>query len=140
MTLVEVLVAMLVLSLGALGMVSLGTVAARAQQAALFRHRAVSAADDLIARIRANPAGAAAYAGKPVAGRCSSGEAPANACSPAALAAHELAEWRDHHVSLLPGGAAEVEFVSDGNPPTVRIALRWTVRGKSSSLRREVYP
>ena len=138
--LVIVLVALLVLSLGALGMVALGTMAARIQQTAVFHHRAVSAADDLAARIRANPAGAAAYGGTPVIGSCSSGEVPADICPPAALAAHDLAEWRDHHLPLLPAGTAEVEFLPDGAPPTVRIALRWTVRGMASSLRREVYP
>lgn len=140
MTLVEVLVAMFVLSFGALGMISLGAVAARDQQLALFHYRAVSAVDDLAGRIRANPAGAAAYAAAPAFGGCSSGDIPAEPCDPAVLASHDLAEWRASHLPGLPAATIDVEFDASVTPPTTSIALSWTVRSMTQSLQREVLP
>lgn len=137
MTMLEVLIAMLVLSFGALGMISLGTIAARDQQLALFHHRAVAAADDLLARVRANPGGIAAYAGDPVAGQCSSSGSAAIACTPAAMAAHDLFEWRAHHLAGLPSGTAEILFDPGGAPPGLRIAIGWSVRGSPQVLTRE---
>lgn len=140
LTLVEVLVAMLVLSFGALGMISLGVVAARDQQLALFHHRAVSAVEDLADRIKANPAGAMAYAAAPDLGNCSSSESPAAACDPVTLASHDLAQWRAAHLPGLPASTADIEFDADGSPPAVRIELAWMVRGTALTMRREMLP
>jgi type IV pilus assembly protein PilV len=140
LTLLEVLVAMLVLSFGALGMVSLGSIAARDQQLALFHHRAVVAVEDLSGRLRANPSGAAAYAGAPSSGQCSSFGSPAVPCDPTALAAHDLSEWQDHHLAGLPAGTAGISIATDEGRSAVRIALAWTVRGRTYHLEREVPP
>jgi len=59
-TLIEVLIAVLVLSIGLLGLAALQTGALRVGQKAELRTRAVLAASDMVERMRANPAGTAA--------------------------------------------------------------------------------
>lgn len=59
-TLFEVMIALLVLSIGLLGLAALQTVALRTGQAADMRTRATHAAVDMLERMRANPAGVAA--------------------------------------------------------------------------------
>lgn len=59
-TLLEVMTALLVLSIGLLGLAALQTSGLRTAQQADMRTRAVQAASDMVERMRANPAGTAA--------------------------------------------------------------------------------
>ena len=61
-SLVEVLVALIVLSVGMLGIASLYVDSLRAGRTALLRTQAVFLATDMADRIRANPTAGAAYA------------------------------------------------------------------------------
>ena len=60
-TLIEALIAFVILSVGLLGIVSLQTLAKTSQHLAIQHTRAVTIADAIVERIRANPAGVAAY-------------------------------------------------------------------------------
>ncbi|MEH6592792.1 MAG: type IV pilus modification protein PilV [Halioglobus sp.] len=100
-TLIEALIAFLILSVGLLGIVSLQAMAKTSQHQAIQRTRAVSLADALIERIRVNPAGVETYnigTAAPV-GSASLGmtEPTANcrdaACTPVELATHDLWAW-----------------------------------------------
>jgi len=107
-TLIEALIAFVLLSVGLLGIVSLQAMAKSSQQLALQHTRAVTIADAIVERIRVNPAGSAVYnigTGSPV-GVTPMGEPSpdcgAAACDPDELAAHDLWAWEQ---ALLGAGA-----------------------------------
>ena len=107
-TLIEALIAFVLLSVGLLGIVSLQAMAKASQQLALQHTRAVTIADAVVERIRVNPAGIAVYnigTGSPVGVTPMAEPSPdcgAAACTPAELAAHDLWAWEQ---ALLGAGA-----------------------------------
>lgn len=139
-TLLETLVALLVLAVGAMGLLSLAGVSTRSQQEALFRIRAVAAFDDLAGRVRANPAGLAAYAGEQAAGDCRSGQSRASACDPAQLAADDLSEWRSRHIAILPAGTALLNYSNLGGLSSLDVRIGWRSRDGAHVLDRRVFP
>lgn len=98
-TLIEVLVAFLILSVGLLGVVGLMMHAKVSQHQAVQRTRAVELADAMIERIRINPSAIATYniGLSPVDVNADDPEpAPdcvSSACNPSQLAAHDLWSW-----------------------------------------------
>lgn len=139
-TLLEVLVAIVVLSLGLLGLAGLQAASLRNNQVALQRSIAAQQAQDMADRIRANQAGVAAGAydnltavtpGNP--------GCIATGCTPANLAITDHRQWNLTNAVLLPGGVGEVDCVqgpgnacsNDANlVRTFRITVRWTERGE----------
>ena len=100
-TLLEVLIALLVLSIGLLGLAALQTTGLRSNQMATMRTLATQDAYDITDRMRANPKGVTA--GEYVIGRT---DAPGDT-SATGTALTDLTEWRDS-VNRLPGGASEI--------------------------------
>lgn len=115
-SLVEVLVALVVLSVGMLGIAALYVESLRSTRTALIRSQAVILAADMGERIRANRDAGAAYT-KAVDsegtfnGACNQGGA---GCTPAQMAAHDIAIWYDMLDSRagtptsLPGGRCSI--------------------------------
>jgi type IV pilus assembly protein PilV len=107
-TLIEALIAFVILSVGLLGIVSLQAMAKTSQHLALQHTRAVTLADAIVERIRVNPAGMAVYnigTGSPAGVTPSSEPDPdcrSAACTPEQLAAHDLWAWEQ---ALLGAGA-----------------------------------
>lgn len=98
LSMIELLVAVLVLAIGVLGITALQMVSLQNNRGALFRAEAVQLAYDMMDRIRANPQGAvpgAAYdglgltAGPPGAANC-----VANGCSQAQMVTFDQALWK----------------------------------------------
>jgi len=134
--LVEVLVAMLVVSAGVLAMAGLLATASRYGKTSEFRAVATLLASDMADRIRANkdalrsnvvPPGSAtvynvtgdysSWADEPNApGAC----ANVNECTAAELAARDIAEWSRSVFSNLPGGAGYVSVAQVGAPGGLR--------------------
>jgi type IV pilus assembly protein PilV len=114
-TLVEALVALVVLSIGMLGIAALYMETLRASRSALYRTEAVTMAADLADRIRANRNPADAYTG-----------AGLNA-----IALADLADW-NAVVATLPDGAGEIRFVNGlgAIPSTYIIRVSWTEVGQ----------
>ena len=99
-TLLEVLIALLVLSIGLLGLAALQTTGLRSNQMASMRTLATQFTYDITDRMRSNPAGVAA--GDYVIART---RAPA---SPAVNTTDtDLAEWRSN-VARLPNGQSDI--------------------------------
>ena len=119
LTLVEVLVAALVLTVGLLGVVALQLESLRATRSALARTQAVTLAADLADRIRAHSTPAAAY---DCGGECDDEDGGD------ALAAADLAEWRTSVQARLPDGMASVACAT-GSTARCRIALSWLDAG-----------
>lgn len=98
-TLIEALIAFVILSVGLLGIVSLQSMAKTSQHLAIQHTRAVTLADGIIERVRVNPAGMASYGNVGPLGGASLGvDEPAPncrdaACDPLELADHDLWVW-----------------------------------------------
>lgn len=94
--LIEILISLLILSVGVIGLSNVQINAKRVAQEALQRTKAASLASDMLERIRANPKGFANYNGAEV-GRSSASTEPADcrlvACAPEDVAARDLWEW-----------------------------------------------
>jgi type IV pilus assembly protein PilV len=121
-TLLEVLAALSLLSVGMLGIATLYLESLRIGRLALHRTQAVTLAADLADRIRANRDPAGAYAcGDP--------------CRPDAggnaLATADLAGWLENVAAQLPGGTGAITFTSatNGVPARYTVALRWSAGG-----------
>jgi type IV pilus assembly protein PilV len=123
-TLVETLIALLVLSIGLLGIAALYLEALQFGRSAQYRTQAVSIAADLAERIRANRVPVDAYTGSGAGARSSA----------------DLAEWNSLVAAQLPQGEGEVRFV-DGTavtPATYTIRVRWTEIGQANPVTYEL--
>lgn len=120
-TLLEVLVALIVLSVGLLGLSGLQTTSLRSNHSAFLRSQATITTYDIVDRMRANRTGAAAgnydiaYASSPTSVSCTSG------CTPLQVAQMDVEDWRNQ-VLRLPAG--ESEIVVDGNG-VAEVKVRW---------------
>ena len=109
-TMVEVLVALVVLSVGMLGIAGLYVITLRSSGSAIYRMQAVSLATDITDRIRANRTGNVNYNGPPAPNVCFGALAVAD-CAPAAMAAADLFVWNAQLAQALPGGTGVVTAV-----------------------------
>lgn len=129
-TLLEVLIALLVLAVGLLGMASLTVHSMQTNQSAYLRSQASVLAYDIADRMRANHEGAvntstytATSANTP---SCSGG------CSPAEQAQADVAEWRAALQSTMPGATATItRSTADGVIYSYQITINWTDSGAS---------
>lgn len=133
-TLVESMVALLVISVGMIGIAALKTQGLGAGRTAQFRIRAVNLAADMADRIRANRLGQAGYSVAEEAEDCD-GDAD---CVPASVAAQDLAEWEENVTALLPDGEGVVRFDAATQPPSFVIELSWNEVGIGSVSYRSV--
>jgi len=105
--LIEVLIALLVLSIGLLGLAALQTQALKFNQGAFLRTHATTLAYDVLDRMRANREQAstttsyvtAAGTGIPTGANCESAD-----CSPGDMAKYDLNQWKTALAARLPNG------------------------------------
>jgi type IV pilus assembly protein PilV len=124
--LIESLVALVVISVGMIGIAALYGQGLRASTTAFYRTHAVNLAADMADRIRVNRRGNASYGGAAVNNPCGAGGG-AN-CTPAQMAAYDLFVWQGQVNGLLPAGAGVVQFTGT-TPPTYTIRVTWTEPG-----------
>ena len=126
-TLIEALIALVVLSLGLLGAAAMLLESLRAQGQSLRRVAATTLLRDLAERIRANPAAAARYTTSSAGAAEPGCDAPG--CDAAQLAAADLAHFAAGAHAALPGESlATVEFAPATGPAALNhfvISLRW---------------
>ncbi|MGB5650147.1 MAG: type IV pilus modification protein PilV [Sedimenticolaceae bacterium] len=119
-TLLEVLVALIVLSIGLLGLSGLQTTGLRGNHSALLRSEATMLANDILDRMRANRQEALdgsyniAFADSAASAACSAN------CLPAQVANADLFQWRSY-VERLPGGQGQVDVTSG----VATISIQW---------------
>lgn len=131
-TLVEVLVALVVLAVGLLGIAALYVEGLRAGRTSVYRTAAVVLAADMAERIRANPAAGGAYAGTgPGADNfCVNGTSD---CSAAELAADDWFRWLNDIERQLPAGAGGTIAVADlGTVTQYAITVSWPEPGQDT--------
>ncbi len=111
-TLVEVLVATIVLAVGLLGLAALQAGNLKNNQSAYFRSQATQLAYDIADRMRANVTAVDSYLSKTMAvaaatkkGDCSS---KAKGCDPATMAENDLYEWNQALTTVLPSGTGTI--------------------------------
>jgi type IV pilus assembly protein PilV len=124
-TLLEVLIALLVLSIGLLGLAALQTTGLRSNEMASMRTTSTMLAYDISDRIRANPQGVTdgdyVIGTGPITGTpidCTSTD-----CTTAQLALFDLNQWKNA-VATLPGGLGDITQIA-GPPLTHTITVRW---------------
>lgn len=135
-SLVEVLVALLVISIGMLGLAALYVETLRMNRTAIYRTQAVNLAADMAERIRANAAAGVAYAGAGADSGCNEGGAAAVACTPAQMAAQDVFDWQQATAALLPNGTAVLGFVAAGagTPNVYTLTITWTEVSQAADL------
>ena len=117
-TLIEVLIAMVVLAVGLLGLAGLQVTSLRNNQSAYNRSQATQLAYDLADRMRANSSVGGNYLTTfmaPTAATCATSDTPCTACTsvaklctPPQLAVKDLFEWNNALTSTLPSGTGTI--------------------------------
>jgi type IV pilus assembly protein PilV len=130
--LIESLVALVVVSVGMIGIASLYGQGLGAGRTAMFRTQAVNLTGDMADRIRVNRQGGAAYGGAAANNGCD--PSGGMSCTPAQMAAHDLFVWSDQVAQQLPNGAGTVQFVGS-TPPTYVISVTWREVGLGTAER-----
>jgi type IV pilus assembly protein PilV len=130
-SLIEVLIALIIMSVGMLGIAGLYVHSMQAGRTSLFRHHAVTLAGDVADRIRANPRAGVAYEdGGPGAGteefNCVAGGGD---CSPAEMAAHDMSLWDQQAVATLPTGDVLVDYNNGAVPSVYTVTVTWQEAG-----------
>ena len=127
-SLVEVLIALIIMSVGMLGIAGLYVQSMQAGRTSMLRHHAVTLAGDVADRIRANPTAGAAYAA--ATGTNHNCIAQGTSCNAAQMAANDILIWQAQAASFLPvfsNGAQQVQITYDAAtiPPTYTIVVQW---------------
>jgi type IV pilus assembly protein PilV len=116
--LIEVLVSLLILSVGILGIVSLQTRALQLNQGVLYQSRANVLAYDILDRMRSNQSQVDSYQiglddAKPAYTDCQTSTAN---CSPGQMIDFDLGTWREEVESVLPGGKSSIVRTGGAQP------------------------
>lgn len=129
-SLVEVLITLVIMSVGMLGIAGLYVQSMQAGRTSMFRHHAVTLAGDVADRIRANPTADIAYtAPVGVDNGCVMGGVD---CSPAQMAANDILLWKEQALDTLPNGDVTIVLTPENGliPPTYQITIGWTEPGQ----------
>ncbi|HLT90825.1 MAG TPA: type IV pilus modification protein PilV [Woeseiaceae bacterium] len=135
-SLVEVLIALIVMSVGMLGIAGVYVHGMQAGRTSLFRHHAIALAGDVADRIRANPLAGASYTDTgPVT------SAPNSLCLTALCTAEEIAasdiwSWDRQARDTLPDGDVLVSYAApagSGSPALYTVTITWSEAGETPS-------
>ncbi|SDH66383.1 type IV pilus modification protein PilV [Pseudomonas panipatensis] len=129
-TLIEVLIALLVLAIGLLGMASLTMTSLQGNQSAYLRGQASLLAGDIIERMRGNSA-QALLAQSPYLVSLTSGNQPSDpdckgtndGCTPSQQAAQDIHDWWLNLQASIPGASATI---SRAGTNQFQIVISWT--------------
>lgn len=132
-SLIEVLIALIVMSVGMLGIAGLYVHGMQAGRTSLFRHHAVTLAGDVADRIRANPGGAIAYVdvATPSAAPGTNCVAGGVDCTPEEMAAHDKFLWDQQANQTLPTGDVTVAYNNAAVPSVYTVTITWSEAGQN---------
>lgn len=131
-TLIEVLIAVILMSVGLLGMLSMQLQGLGNTNNSYFRTQATILGTDIVERMRANQEGV--YAGNydtintdttysAVSGNCSA------SCSIAQLATQDIFEWTQNFAGASPRIPGATATVANSGDNTFTVTINWTERG-----------
>src|SRR5947208_8589588 len=140
-TMIEMLVALVVLAVGMLGVAILFGISLHSGSSAISRMQAVNLAADIADRIRANRrAGIApnnAYGGAAADNGCTG--AGGVSCTPAQMAADDLYHWQRQLSRAIAGGTATATVtVTPTTPQPYTILVRWTEKRRTLQYQMQV--
>ena len=126
-TLIEVLIALVVMSVGMFGIAGLYLHSIQAGRTSVFRHQAITLAGDVADRIRANPTAGVAYESAGFDNGCMT----TTECSPEEMAENDIKSWTDQAASSLPSGQVSITFTDTGAgaPDQYEIVVTWSEPG-----------
>jgi type IV pilus assembly protein PilV len=128
-SLIEVLIALIIMSVGMLGIAGLYVHSMQAGRTSLFRHHAVTLAGDVADRIRANPYAGSAYQDTgPDGGVNYSCVAGGRNCTAAEMAANDILLWDLQAKATLPEGDVTVAYAA-GVPSLYTVTVTWQEAG-----------
>ena len=114
-SLIEALVAFLILSVGMLGIASLQTMSLKSGHTAALRTVAVMKVDEILESMRSNASEVLSYAAGPADmgtdNGCSETSVAAANCTPAQMAQDELFRWKNSLIEALPNNAGTTATV-----------------------------
>ena len=122
-SLVEVLIALVIMSVGMLGISGLYVQSMQAGRTSMFRHNAVTLAGDIADRIRANPRAGGAYEGAGAPNTCDNGTTD---CDETEMADFDIFRWNEQANATLPAGNVAVAFDDVAFPNEYTITVSWT--------------
>lgn len=135
-TLLEALISVVVISIGLLGILGLQAVGIASTQTSVTRSSAAMEIENMIARMRANPAAVAdgdfANVDNPAAGKAPGKNCNADACTPAEMAAYDAYQWDVYLGTVLPAGRGQIECEDSPCNPTSphTITVTWNEKDK----------
>jgi type IV pilus assembly protein PilV len=144
-SLLEVLIALVILSVGLLGIAAMISTTLKSNDSAYMRTQATTLAYNIIDRMRANLAATdngmynitmpafASTAGDPTA--CTG-----TSCNSAALAAYDLGQWEYDAAKLLPQGRGGITSANTGGVTIVTVTLLWNDSRAHDSLQKTGAP
>jgi type IV pilus assembly protein PilV len=126
-TLIEVLVALVIFSLGVLGVGAMLIVMHKTSTSSYLRQEAVQYAYDIVDKMRANQAIALAGGYSMGLTNVPPGAPPclAAVCTPAQIATYDQSEWLTGLTTYLPVAEASIVTVPLGNYTTVAVYIQW---------------
>jgi type IV pilus assembly protein PilV len=128
-SLIEVLIALVIMSVGMLGIAGLYVEGMKAGRTSTFRHHAVTLASDIADRIRANPLGTVDYMGDPGDNNCVLGNVD---CDASQMAAHDIFLWEIQAAAMLPNGTVAINYDDTVTPNTYQIDISWAEAGETT--------
>lgn len=130
-TLIETLIALIVLAVGLLGMASLTIHSMQSNQGAYMRSQASVLAYDIAERLRSNHAGATGTtvytqetAAAPFCGN--------DGCTPTQQAQLDVSQWRAALQETMPGATASITRATSGAVTQYQVTISWTDAGESN--------
>lgn len=133
LTLIEVLVTLLILSVGMLGVAALQLTSMRGTQDAYFQTQAVALARQIVGAMRANPDGVAG-------GRYSTqftAQSNRGACRHTNMSRYDLCLWKAALAGRLPAGRGAIDTTGAG---LAVICIRWSIPQARTPTRRAHSP
>jgi type IV pilus assembly protein PilV len=137
-SLVEAMVALVVLSVGMIGIAALHGQSLAANRTAQLRTQAVNLTADMADRVRLNRLGGAAYAGPSENRSCDPQSGGGVDCTPQQMAEHDVLVWQQQVARLLPDGVGAIRYDGATIPPTYSIEVAWTEVGAGTLTQRLV--
>ena len=131
-TMVEALVALVVLAVGMLGIAGLYVTTLRSGSSAIFRMQAINLATDMADRIRSNRNANLFYNDAPADNNCF-GTAAVD-CTPEQMAQSDLFLWNAQLAQILPSGTGTVVAAGATAPYTYTITVSWFEQGSDANV------
>ena len=127
-SLIEVLIALIIMSVGMLGIAGLYVQSMQAGRTSMLRHNAVTLAGDVADRIRSNPRAGIAYADADGADSgCVNGTVN---CTELEMAAHDIFLWQDQATETMPNGLVTITVDDSVSPSNYTIEVSWDEPGE----------